>query len=68
MSLEIFKTHDLEVLLHLSGFETKIKANFLSEWSIAISWNPEIRYSSEKRSAQNVELMLTSSEALLKNL
>lgn len=63
-----FKTHDLEVLLHLSGIEITIKEKFFSEWSVVISWNPEIRYSSEKRSAQNVELMLTSSQTLLKNL
>lgn len=63
-----FKTHDLEVLLHLSGIETKVKAKFWSEWSSVISWNPEKRYSSEKQTAQNVELMLTSSQTLLKNI
>lgn len=63
-----FKTHNLEVLLHLSGIETKIKAQFLSEWSVVTSWEPEIRYLPQKQSSQNVELMLISSETLLKNL
>src|ERR1700722_1063936 len=63
-----FKTHNLEVLLHLSGIETEIKEKFFSEWSVVTSWEPEIRYSSQKKTAQVVELMLTSSETLLKNL
>jgi len=39
-----FKTHDLDVLLHLSGIEDKIKVNYLTEWSIVSQWNPEARY------------------------
>ena len=39
-----FKTHDLQTLLKLSGVEDKIKFNYLSDWSIVISWNPELRY------------------------
>jgi hypothetical protein len=56
------------VLLHLSGIESLVKEKFFLEWSIVIPWDPEIRYSSEKQSAQKVELMLTSSEVLLKNM
>ena len=63
-----FRTHNLEILLHLSGVETKIKEMFFSEWSVVISWDPEIRYSPQKRIAESVQLMLTSSETLLKNL
>jgi hypothetical protein len=29
-----FRTHDLDILLHLSGTEDKIKTNHLAEWSI----------------------------------
>jgi hypothetical protein len=39
-----FRSHDLDVLLHLSGRESEIKATFLSEWSVVKSWNPELRY------------------------
>lgn len=63
-----FKTHNLEVLLHLSGIEKKIKEKFLSEWSFVISWDPEIRYTSQKQTSESAELMLTSAETLLKNL
>lgn len=66
--LSSFKTHDLEILLHLSGVEAKVKAEFFPEWSVALSWSPEIRYSSAKQTEERVKLMLSSSETLLKNL
>ena len=39
-----FRTHDLDVLLHLSGVEGKIKTKHLAEWSIVVTWDPEVRY------------------------
>lgn len=39
-----FKTHDLNVLLSLSGMETQIKTNYVTEWSAVIIWDPELRY------------------------
>jgi hypothetical protein len=39
-----FKTHSLDVLLHLSGMEKTIKKNFFAEWSVVGTWNPEMRY------------------------
>jgi len=39
-----FKTHDLDVLLHLSGIEKRIKKELLAEWSIVAEWDPESRY------------------------
>ena len=44
-NLQSFKTHDLEVLLLLSGREKEIKHLANAEWSIIINtWKPEIRY------------------------
>ena len=43
-NLQSFKTHNLEVLLKLSGVEEKIRTNYISEWSIVLEWNPELRY------------------------
>jgi HEPN domain len=43
--LHSFKTHKLDLLLHLSGFETKIKTSFFTDWSIVAAWDPESRYS-----------------------
>lgn len=39
-----FKTHKLDVLLHLSGAEENIKSKFLAEWSAVSEWKPENRY------------------------
>jgi hypothetical protein len=42
--LQSFKTHDLDMLLKLSGWEPKIKTEFPVEWSIVAQWDPESRY------------------------
>ena len=41
---ESFKTHDLDVLLHLSGREAAVKAKALPQWSTVKNWKPESRY------------------------
>ena len=49
--LKCLKIHHLDTLLHLSGVEDEIKeGEGFTEWSIIASWDPEMRYSSEKRS------------------
>src|SRR5437016_6763901 len=39
-----FKTHNLDVLLHLSGAEKKIKSKHLTAWSFVTRWEPDTRY------------------------
>lgn len=39
-----FKTHDLNVLLSLSGVEEKVKGSHFAEWSVVVGWRPEARY------------------------
>ena len=39
-----FKTHNLDVLLHLSGAARKIKPTYLSAWSFVAEWEPDTRY------------------------
>jgi HEPN domain-containing protein len=39
-----FKTHNLHVLVQLSGWEAKIKLKFPGEWSVITQWNPQWRY------------------------
>src|SRR5262245_23808585 len=39
-----FKTHDLNVLLHLSGIEGRMRQSYLVEWSLVAAWTPEWRY------------------------
>jgi hypothetical protein len=41
---QTFRTHDLDILLHLSGIEARIKDAYLPEWSVLSTWDPEARY------------------------
>lgn len=43
-NLQSFKTHNLDVLLFLSGREHAIKQAHFADWSIVGVWNPEARY------------------------
>ena len=43
-SLSSLKTHDLKILLRLSGLENKIRTGFAAEWVIMETWEPESRY------------------------
>ena len=40
---QTFRTHDLDILLHLSGIEPAIKARYLTEWSVVATWDPNTR-------------------------
>lgn len=42
--LQSFKSHDLRVLLKLSGWEAKIKLKYPADWSRVTQWDPESRY------------------------
>jgi len=65
-SYQSFRTHNLDVLLSLSGSEQKIKTNFLAEWSVVAEWDPEIRYKPiGSANKQEAELMIESSRKLL---
>jgi HEPN domain-containing protein len=61
-----FRTHNLDVLLALSGRERRVKATHIADWWVAATWDPEIRYrlpgSTEKA---NAELLLRAAETLL---
>jgi hypothetical protein len=39
-----FMVHDLDVLLHLSGVEQRIKTQHLADWSLVAKWDPQLRY------------------------
>lgn len=64
-----FKTHDPDVLLHLTGLEDQLKLKYMTEWSIVAQWNPEARYKpigSVKES--DAKDMLDSAKELIKQL
>lgn len=39
-----FRTHNLDILLTLSGQEQKVKLKHIVDWSNVNQWNPEMRY------------------------
>lgn len=39
------RTHDLDVLLYLSGLHEQIAEGMKQDWIIVVKWNPELRYS-----------------------
>lgn len=43
-NFQSFKTHNLDILLTLSGLESKIKLNHFPDWNNVNQWNPEMRY------------------------
>jgi hypothetical protein len=61
-----FRTHNLDVLLHLSGAEATVKTGFFSEWSTVVKWDPEARSRvTGSASAQDASTMLTASRTLV---
>lgn len=66
--LKSFKTHDLDMLLHLSGIEEEIKEKELIEWSSVRAWDPEMRYSLERQTHEKAKAFLGAVEKLLRKL
>ena len=61
-----FRTHDLDILLHLSGTEDKIKTNHLAEWSIVATWDSNVRYRPiGSTSSQDAVSMIQSTKVIL---
>ena len=67
--LQSFKTHDLDVLLRLSGREQYTKINLFPEWTVVSQWNPEARYQPVGTvTAQAVQQMLSAARKLMEKL
>jgi HEPN domain-containing protein len=66
---QTLRTHDLNVLLRLSGIEDRIKTDFAAEWRTAATWNPEARYLAVgATSEQDAMLMIRATITLLRVL
>lgn len=64
-----FKTHNLDILLTLSGLETKIKLNHFVDWNNVNQWNPEMRYGPTGVVSRNeANDMIISTKKLIKIL
>lgn len=67
--LQSFKTHDLDMLLRMSGRERVIKAKYIIEWSAVEKWDPEMRYARVGTVALSVlQNMLAGARILLGKL
>lgn len=67
-SYKSLRTHNLDVLLSLSGIESKIKAGYFTEWSVIATWDPEVRYKSTKAKRTDALAMIDAVERLLRVL
>jgi hypothetical protein len=66
---ESFRTHNLDVLLRLSGKEQQIKAELFAEWSAVAQWGPDLRYKPiGSATKEGTRLMVDSSKKLLRVL
>lgn len=64
-----FRTHNLDVLLHLAGVENRIKTELFAEWSTVAEWSPESRYNPiGVRSLSDAHLMISAAKAVLAKL
>ena len=64
-----FKTHNLDVLLHLAGIEDRIKTQFFADWSAVAEWDPESRYNPiGNASPAEAHLMISAAKSLLNRL
>jgi HEPN domain-containing protein len=62
-----FRTHDLEVLISLTGIEDRIRSRYLAEWGTVSEWNPEMRYNSTGAFTQtDAEDFVTAARTLLR--
>ena len=65
LEYQTFRTHDLDVLLHLSGVEGDILTHAFSEWSTVAVWDPEIRYNPIGRVTETAAQSMVESTAVL---
>ncbi|HSZ59782.1 MAG TPA: hypothetical protein VK797_29330 [Tepidisphaeraceae bacterium] len=64
--LENLKTHNLRLLLRLSGWDAKIKAKYSPEWLAVSQWNPESRYQPAGNVTQgDANLMIESARRIV---
>lgn len=68
-NLTSLKTHNLDILLQLSGKEKAIKGGHLADWSVIAQWDPEARYKSAGSAKKNeAQQMISSSRNALRVL
>ncbi len=62
------KSHNLNKLLFYSGAEYNIELNFLDEWNLAVTWNPEMRYKNLKIRKEDAVANIRAVRTLIKSI
>jgi hypothetical protein len=64
---QALKTHKLEVLLLLSGLHATMLTSTRSStlWAAVASWDPELRYDTAPATAQDAQIMIEATRALM---
>ena len=62
---QTFRTHNLDVLLRLSGVEDDILRDFMSQWSAVAGWHPDLRYTPIGTASEGEARPMISSATLL---
>lgn len=64
-----FQTHDLDVLLRLSGQEPRVKQQTFALWNAVVVWKPDSRYSIVGTAQKSdADAMIQAAEQLIKIL
>jgi HEPN domain-containing protein len=64
-----FQTHELDVLLRLSGQEARVKGQHFKDWNTVAVWKTESRYNVVGTAQKNdAEAMINAAERVLKVL
>ncbi|OIN60388.1 HEPN domain-containing protein [Arsenicibacter rosenii] len=67
--LQSFRTHDLTLLLKLSGRQAMIQRELFTEWSLVSLWRPEFRHSRiGTQTQQSARTMIEAVQILLRKL
>lgn len=59
------KTHNLTVLLLLSTLRAKILTDYKAFWGVVASWNPEVRYDTDRVPAHDAHNMIEATRVLM---
>src|SRR5512134_3735066 len=60
-----FIVHNLDVLLHLSGVEVRVKTRYRASWDIVATWDPQLRYQPIRHTTQQDARNMTEATAIL---
>ena len=58
--LQSFRTHDLNILLRLSGQESRLLQSMPNIWQAVKAWNPELRYQIPGNASRSATVTLLS--------